>query len=90
MNGFSSMTQKGQVAIPKSIRDLFNLKPLDKLYFEVKDNRIIAQRVSSIEEMRGIVNSGKLFAKKDHKKIIRNAVVKKFRKKTSREIKIVS
>ena len=36
MNGFSTITQKGQVAIPKAIRDYFNIKPSDKIYFEAE------------------------------------------------------
>ena len=81
MNGFSTLTQKGQVAIPKSIRDYFDLKPSDKVYFEVKDNSIVARRLSSIEEMRGIVKTNKILPKKEMKKIIREAVLEKFKRK---------
>ena len=88
MNGFSTMTQKGQVAIPKQIRDYFKLKPSDKLYFEVINNNIVAHRVSSVEEMRGIVREGKFLTKKSYKKIIRNAVIEKFRKKSVKENRI--
>lgn len=89
MNGISTMTQKGQVAIPKSIRDHFYLKPFDKVYFEVKDNNIIARRLSSIEEMRGIVKTNKILSKKEMKKAIREAVLEKFKRKRARE-KIIS
>lgn len=81
MNGISTMTQKGQVAIPKSIRDYFLLKPSDKLYFEVKNDVITARPVSSLEEMRGIARTNKILTKKEYKKIIRNAVIEKFRRK---------
>ena len=81
MNGTSTLTQKGQVAIPKSIRDYFNLKPSDKVYFEVKDNNIVARRLSSIEEMRGIVKTNKILSKKEMKRIIREAVLEKFKRK---------
>ena len=81
MNGVSTLTQKGQVAIPKSIRDYFDLKPSDKVYFEVKDNSIVARRLSSIEEMRGIVKTNKILSKKEMKKIIREAVLEKFKRK---------
>ena len=78
MNGFSTMTQKGQVAIPKPIRDFFELKPSDKLYFEVKDNSIVARPVSSIEDMRGIVRTKRKISKKQYKKTIRESVLKKY------------
>ena len=81
MNGVSTLTQKGQVAIPKSIRDYFHLKPYDKVHFGVRDNDIVARRLSSIEEMRGIVKTNKILSKKEMKKIIRDAVIEKFKRK---------
>lgn len=83
MNGFSTLTQKGQVAIPKPIRDYFGLKASDKLYFEVKDNNIVAHRVSSVQEMRGVIRTQKILTKKEQKRIIQDAVLEKFRRKNS-------
>ena len=81
MNGFSTMTQKGQVAIPKAIRDYFHLKPSDKLQFEIKGDAIVAHRVPVIKEMRGIARGSRPLTKKEEKKIIEEAVLGKFRKK---------
>lgn len=81
MNGVSTLTQKGQVAIPKSIRDYFDLKPHDKVHFEVKDNNIVARRLSSVKEMRGIIKTNKILSKKEMKKTIRDAVIEKFKRK---------
>lgn len=85
MNGVSTLTQKGQVAIPKPIRDYFDLKPSDKVYFEVKNNSIVARRLSSIEEMRGFVKTNKILSKKEMKKAIREAVLEKFERKRAQE-----
>ena len=85
MNGFSTITQKGQVAIPKAIRDYFNIKPSDKIYFEVKNDNIIARRLSSIDEMRGIVKTNKILSKIEYKKKIKRAVLQKFRRKEALE-----
>ena len=85
MNGISTLTQKGQVAIPKSIRDYFHLQPHDKVHFEVKNNNIVARRLSSIEEMRGIIKVNKILFKKEMKKIIREAVLEKFERKMAQE-----
>jgi len=85
MNGFSTITQKGQVAIPKAIRDYFNIKPSDKIYFEVKNDNIIARRLSSIDEMRGIVKTSKILSKIEYKKKIKRAVLQKFRRKEALE-----
>lgn len=77
MQGISTITQKGQVAIPKSIRDHFNLNPTDKLHFSVMDNKIIAEPVLSINSMFGIVKAKKVLTKKQMKKIVKKAIIAK-------------
>lgn len=81
MNGISTMTQKGQVAIPKSIRDIFNLKPYDKVYFEVQEGKIVATPVPTIDEMFGLFKTSKRITKKEMKRTIREAVLTKFLKR---------
>ena len=81
MNGITTMTQKGQVAIPKSIRDYFHLKPHDKVHFEVQDEKIVATPAPTINEMFGLFKTSKIITKKEMKKAIREAVLEKFRKK---------
>ena len=78
MQGISTLTQKGQVSIPKSIRDYFNLKPFDKVHFAVKDNKIIAEPVLDTRAMRGFIKTNKVLSKADMKKVIREAVVQKY------------
>ncbi len=77
MNGFSTITQKGQVAIPKAIRDYFDLKPYDKVHFTVQNGKIVAQPVLSIKEMFGIVLAVKILSKKQQKETIRKHILKK-------------
>jgi len=77
MNGFSTITQKGQVAIPKSIRDYFKLKKSDKLYFSIENNKIVAEPVPTISDMFGIIKAKKPLSKKEMKRVIREAVIKK-------------
>lgn len=38
MNATATMTQKGQVLIPKSIRDYFGIHPFDRLSISVEDD----------------------------------------------------
>lgn len=78
MNGVTTLTQKGQVVIPQSIRRFLGLEPLDKLYFEVEEDKIIAQPILSIEEAMGMIKSQQAVSKKDYKKLIAQKVVKKF------------
>lgn len=78
MNGISTITQKGQVAIPKSIRDQFNLKPFDRIRFTVEDGKIIAQPTFSINDMFGIIPVKKALSKKQYKEAIKKHVLKKY------------
>ncbi len=78
MDGTSTITQKGQVAIPKSIRDYFNLKPADKVNFTVEGDQIIAKKVSNIDDMIGIIPVKANLSKEETKAIIRAKVIKKY------------
>lgn len=78
MQGTSTITQKGQVSIPKEIRDFFNLKTSDKLHFSVEKNKIVAEPVVSVKEMRGFIKTNKVLSKSEMKRIIRDAVVEKY------------
>ncbi|OGH06396.1 MAG: hypothetical protein A2171_02275 [Candidatus Levybacteria bacterium RBG_13_35_9] len=78
MNGFSTITQKGQVAIPKAIRDYFDLKPYDKVHFTVQNGKIVAQPVLNIKDMLGIISTNKTISKNKQKEIIRKHILKKY------------
>ncbi len=78
MQGTSTITQKGQVAIPKEIRDFFNLKTSDKLHFSVEKNKIVAEPILSTESMFGFIKTKKVLSKREMKKIIRDAVLEKY------------
>jgi AbrB family looped-hinge helix DNA binding protein len=78
MNGISTLTQKGQVAIPKEIRNHFKLKASDKIYFSVQGDTIVAKPIHSIEDMYGIIKTKRVFSKSDMKKVIRESVVEKY------------
>jgi len=51
MQGTSTLTQKGQIAIPKGIRDYFDLKPSDKLHFSIEKGKIVAEPIFSVKEI---------------------------------------
>jgi len=81
MNGVSSLTQKGQVSIPKSIRDHFGLKTSDKIRFSIQKNRIIAEPALTTESMFGFIKAKRPISDAEMRKTIREAVVEKYRKK---------
>ncbi|MDA2927480.1 type II toxin-antitoxin system PrlF family antitoxin, partial [Acidobacteria bacterium AH-259-G07] len=53
----STITSKGQVTIPKAVRDQLKLHPGDRLDFWVQeDGKIIVRKASiSVEELEGIL-----------------------------------
>jgi AbrB family looped-hinge helix DNA binding protein len=50
----STVTKKGQVTIPKPVRDRFHIKEGDSLQFEVKDNVLVLRR----KERKSLLNLG--------------------------------
>lgn len=82
MQGISTLTQKGQISIPKSIRDYFNLKPFDKVHFAIEDNKIIAEPIFETHAMRGFIKAKKVISKAEMKRVIREAVVRKYANRT--------
>lgn len=81
MNGVSTITQKGQVVIPRPIRKYFNLRKSSKIYFEVINNKIVAKPIMTIEQAFGMVKSRKTYSKKEFKKAIEEEVIKKYTNK---------
>ena len=78
MDGFSTITQKGQVAIPKSIRDYFSLKPFDKVHFAIENNKIVAEPILGLADMRGFIPAKKSLSKAEIKKIVQKSVLRKY------------
>jgi len=56
MAGWTTLTSKGQVTIPKEIREQMGLKPFDKLRFYIEDGEIkVRKAYLSLEELAGSV-----------------------------------
>ena len=79
MYGVTSLTQKGQVVIPKPIRDLFDLKAFDKVVFTVVKDKIVVKPAMTVDEAYGMMASGKKpITKEKMKRTIRERVIKKY------------
>lgn len=56
MQRVSALTQKGQVTIPKAIRDEFGLKPHDKVAFSIENGTATLRRARlTLDEMMGML-----------------------------------
>jgi AbrB family looped-hinge helix DNA binding protein len=54
--GRSALTRKGQVTIPKSIRDRLGLKPSDKVEFEIVNDEVRLRKAGFVlEDLVGIL-----------------------------------
>jgi len=74
----TTLTQKGQVVIPKPIRDLFNLKAFDKLIFSVVKDKIVVKPALTVDQAYGMMASNvKPVSKAKMKAYIRKRVMEK-------------
>ena len=55
MDTSARITSKGQVTIPKSVRDALGLNQGDELLFRVEDSRAVIARTPSFLELSGSV-----------------------------------
>lgn len=52
-----AVTSKGQVTIPKNIRDLLDLHTNDRVEFVREGNRVLLVPVKTLKDLRGVVPS---------------------------------
>ena len=51
----AKLTSKGQITVPKAVRDTLSLKPGDQVLFRVEDNRAIIARTKDFLDLAGSV-----------------------------------
>ncbi|MDW7712250.1 MAG: AbrB/MazE/SpoVT family DNA-binding domain-containing protein [Deferrisomatales bacterium] len=51
----ATVTSKGQVTIPKAIRDLLHLQPNDRVDFAVEEGQVVLKPVQTLRDLRGAV-----------------------------------
>ena len=54
---FSTVTSKGQVTIPKPIRDALGISPNDRVTFIQEGKRVLLQPVGTLKSFRGAVKT---------------------------------
>ena len=75
---YTALSEKGQVVIPKLIRNVLDLNPSDKLQVEIVSGRIILSPLPQINDVFGVFKTQKIVDKKRMKEIIKKHVNKKF------------
>ena len=53
----STVTIKGQVTIPKEVRDILHINPNDKVDFIIEGGRAILVPVKTLKDLRGVVTA---------------------------------
>ena len=78
MQSITTISQKGQIVVPKKIRDQLKLKASDLLSVSLEKNTIIVTPLSSSDEVFGMFKAKAPITKKD----IKQAYQAKARKKS--------
>ncbi|WP_435548307.1 AbrB/MazE/SpoVT family DNA-binding domain-containing protein [Desulfobacterium sp. N47] len=55
----STVTSKGQVTIPKEIRNILNIRPNDKVDFTQEGDRVVLVPLKTLKDLRGSVGGSK-------------------------------
>ncbi|MEA3436024.1 MAG: AbrB/MazE/SpoVT family DNA-binding domain-containing protein [Thermodesulfobacteriota bacterium] len=73
----ATVTSKGQITIPKTIRDAMSISFKDKIDFIIDGDRLVLKRVKTLKDLRGSIPSisGNIDNERQH---ARTAVSKRF------------
>jgi antitoxin PrlF len=79
MGAFTTLTSKGQLTIPKEVRESLKLSPGTRLYVTVRNGQVIAvpknRKLSDLAGMMGSPPSGGLLSVEDINETVMDAVV---------------
>ena len=79
----STVTTKGQVTIPKRIRDRLDIKPNDRVDFFVEGERAILVPVRPLSELRGAVSAQPGSTIRSERRKAKRGVAKRVREEQS-------
>lgn len=80
MSTGTSFTVKGQITVPKSIRDKYGFKPRTRAYIQDTEYGPIIKKAPTLEEVVGIVSVKNPISISEQKELIRKAITKKYKK----------
>lgn len=70
MQVYSTVTQKGQVLIPKQIRDATGISLRGRVQFSVQGRQVLVQPVTPVDTMLGFIKAKRHFTQRDYDKAI--------------------
>ena len=73
----ATVTSKGQVTIPKAIREFMDIHPKDKIDFVLEENKVILRSIKTLKDLMGSVPSVDKPDLKKQRKFVRAAVSKR-------------
>lgn len=73
----AKVTTKGQVTIPKGIRDALGIRPNDKVDFERDGERIVLVPLKTLKDLRGAVKTKLKMPHADAREAARAAVARR-------------
>jgi AbrB family looped-hinge helix DNA binding protein len=73
----TTISQKGQIVLPKFIRDELGIKPADSFNVSLENNRIIVEKALDITDFYGAFSAKKVLTKSEIKNIYQKAVLAK-------------
>jgi len=79
----STVTAKGQVTIPKDVRDALHIKSNDRVDYIIDEGRAILVPVKGLLEIRGAVPAKKGATIEEERKAARRAAAKRIAEETA-------
>lgn len=83
-----TITSKGQLTIPKDLREQLNVQPGDKCYAWVRNGElVIIPRNKSVRDLAGILGAppaGALLSEEDIEDVVMDAAVERFERAATR------
>ena len=77
----TTISRKGQVVVPKKVREEIGLSTSDLLRVEAKDGKVVMSKVSKTDEVFGMFKARGVITKSDIKSSYRRAVMAKIAKR---------
>ena len=77
MLNITTISEKGQIVVPKKIRDILGIKPSDSLTVSLNGRRIVVEPTFSLNDVYGVFKARGKITKKDIKESAQKYTLRK-------------